>query len=56
MYQLLEANFGLSSAHADGGGVAFFAHLGGFMFGLLTAWLPARARQAVLREQWRSTT
>jgi membrane associated rhomboid family serine protease len=33
LYQLIEANFGLFSAHANGGGVAFFAHVGGFIFG-----------------------
>jgi membrane associated rhomboid family serine protease len=33
LYQLVEANFGLSSATANGGGVAFFAHVGGFAFG-----------------------
>ncbi len=33
LYQLVEANFGLSSASANGGGVAFFAHVGGFAFG-----------------------
>jgi len=36
-YQLIEANFGLFSASANGGGVAFFAHVGGFLFGLLVA-------------------
>src|SRR5499426_3469870 len=30
LYQLIEANFGLFSASANGGGVAFFAHVGGF--------------------------
>jgi membrane associated rhomboid family serine protease len=39
VYQLVEANFGLFSASANGGGVAFFAHVGGFVFGLLTAWV-----------------
>src|SRR6478672_578553 len=34
LYQLVEANYGLTSAHANGGGVAFFAHVGGFVFGL----------------------
>ena len=34
LYQLIEANFGLFSASANGGGVAFFAHVGGFVFGL----------------------
>jgi membrane associated rhomboid family serine protease len=55
LYQLIEANFGLSSASANGGGVAFFAHVGGFVFGLLTARLLARAGQAAPLEQWRST-
>jgi membrane associated rhomboid family serine protease len=35
LYQLIEANFGMFSARANGGGVAFFAHVGGFVFGLL---------------------
>src|ERR1700755_263760 len=33
LYQLIEANFGLFSTSANGGGVAFFAHVGGFLFG-----------------------
>jgi hypothetical protein len=37
LYQLIEASFGLFNASANGGGVAFFAHVGGFIFGLLTA-------------------
>jgi membrane associated rhomboid family serine protease len=43
LYQLIEANFGLFKASANGGGVAFFAHVGGFLFGLLVTWLLARA-------------
>jgi membrane associated rhomboid family serine protease len=35
LYQLVEANFGLFSSSANGGGVAFFAHVGGFIFGAL---------------------
>jgi membrane associated rhomboid family serine protease len=35
LYQLYEANVGLLSASAHGGGVAFFAHVGGFVFGFL---------------------
>jgi rhomboid family protein len=35
LYQLYEANLGLFSASANGGGVAFFAHVGGFVFGIL---------------------
>src|ERR1700747_2051105 len=34
LYQLIEANFGLFSSGANGGGVAFFAHVGGFIFGV----------------------
>jgi membrane associated rhomboid family serine protease len=37
LYQLFEANFGLFGATANGGGVAFFAHVGGFVFGVLVA-------------------
>jgi membrane associated rhomboid family serine protease len=37
LYQLVEANFGLFSARANGGGVAFFAHVGGFVFGVVVA-------------------
>jgi membrane associated rhomboid family serine protease len=39
LYQLIEANFGLFSTSANGGGVAFFAHVGGFVFGLVAAWI-----------------
>jgi membrane associated rhomboid family serine protease len=37
LYQLYEANFGMLGANANGGGVAFFAHVGGFVFGFLAA-------------------
>jgi rhomboid family protein len=37
LYQLVEANYGLFSAGANGGGVAFFAHVGGFIFGVVAA-------------------
>jgi rhomboid family protein len=53
LYQLIEANFGLFNASANGGGVAFFAHVGGFVFGLLAARLLARAGQAAPRERRR---
>jgi membrane associated rhomboid family serine protease len=39
LYQLIEANFGLFGAAANGGGVAFFAHVGGFTFGAITTWI-----------------
>ena len=44
LYQLVEGNFGLFSANANGGGTAFFAHVGGFVFGLVVARLAAGAR------------
>jgi rhomboid family protein len=45
LYQLVEANFGLFSSEANGGGVAFFAHVGGFIFGfLVTRWLTSTGR------------
>jgi membrane associated rhomboid family serine protease len=38
LYQLFEANFGVFSSSANGGGgVAFFAHVGGFVFGVAVA-------------------
>jgi membrane associated rhomboid family serine protease len=55
VYQLVEADYGLTSASANGGGVAFFAHVGGFVFGALVtlaflrAQTPARSRLASAR-------
>jgi membrane associated rhomboid family serine protease len=48
LYQLFEANFGLLSP-GSGGGVAFFAHVGGFVFGVLVtlALVRHRARPAM---------
>ena len=46
LYQLFEANFGLFEAQANGGGVAFFAHVGGFVFGYLVARAIAPGRRA----------
>jgi membrane associated rhomboid family serine protease len=45
LYQLIEANFGLFGAAANGGGVAFFAHVGGFVFGVIVASVLVRAGQ-----------
>jgi membrane associated rhomboid family serine protease len=43
VYQLIEANAGLLSTNqGSNGGVAFFAHVGGFAFGFLAAWLLSR--------------
>jgi membrane associated rhomboid family serine protease len=51
LYQLIEADFGLYSSSANGGGVAFFAHVGGFIFGLLATWLLAQAGQVAPAER-----
>jgi membrane associated rhomboid family serine protease len=47
VYQLVEANFGLFAAKANGGGVAFFAHVGGFIFGVLVARILTSAGRVV---------
>jgi membrane associated rhomboid family serine protease len=52
LYQLIEANFGLFNASANGGGTAFFAHVGGFIFGVLVTALLARTGRATAGEQW----
>jgi membrane associated rhomboid family serine protease len=54
LYQLFEANFGLLEAQAHGGGVAFFAHVGGFVFGYLVARLLVRSGHLDMREDVRS--
>ena len=44
IYQLIEANVGLlSTASGDSGGVAFFAHVGGFVFGYVVARILSRS-------------
>jgi hypothetical protein len=45
LYQLIEANFALFGAAANGGGVAFFAHVGGFVFGVFVAQALVRGGQ-----------
>ncbi|HUO69311.1 MAG TPA: rhomboid family intramembrane serine protease [Solirubrobacteraceae bacterium] len=45
LYQLIEANFGLFGAAANGGGVAFFAHVGGFIFGVIVTLVLVRLGQ-----------
>ena len=54
LYQLIEASFGLFSASANGGGVAFFAHVGGFIFGAVATRVLAGAGRIAPQEQWRS--
>jgi membrane associated rhomboid family serine protease len=49
LFQLWDGGFAILHPEA-GGGVAFFAHIGGFVFGLLTALLVAKRRP--LRPSW----
>jgi membrane associated rhomboid family serine protease len=49
LYQLFEANFGLFEAQAHGGGVAFFAHVGGFVFGYIVARILVRSGHLDMR-------
>ncbi|HUK70049.1 MAG TPA: rhomboid family intramembrane serine protease [Streptosporangiaceae bacterium] len=55
LYQLIEANFGLFNASANGGGVAFFAHVGGFAFGALVTWALTGAGRIAPQELERAT-
>jgi hypothetical protein len=52
LYQLIDANLGLFSTSANGGGVAFFAYVGGFLFGLGATWLLARAGRMESWQKW----
>ena len=45
LYQFIAGNAGLLSASSDGGGTAFFAHVGGFVFGVIAAAALARSGQ-----------
>jgi membrane associated rhomboid family serine protease len=55
LYQLIEAHYGLTAAGGEQGGTAFFAHIGGFVFGVLAAVALVRAgkRQNVTSKQHR---
>jgi membrane associated rhomboid family serine protease len=53
LYQLIEANFGIFGAGANGGGVAFFAHVGGFVFGVIVTLLLSKS--GLIDSQDRST-
>jgi membrane associated rhomboid family serine protease len=50
LYQLIEANFGLFGAAANGGGVAFFAHVGGFLFGVIITLVLDRLGQTAAQD------
>jgi membrane associated rhomboid family serine protease len=57
LYQFFEGNFALVSASNTGGsGVAFFAHVGGFIFGVAVAGVLSRTRRITAREAPRDET
>jgi membrane associated rhomboid family serine protease len=45
LYQLVAANMGMLAAGSDDGGTAFFAHVGGFVLGVIAATALARSGQ-----------
>jgi membrane associated rhomboid family serine protease len=45
VYQLVAANMGLFAAGSEDGGTAFFAHVGGFVLGVIAATILARSGQ-----------
>jgi membrane associated rhomboid family serine protease len=45
--QLYLGTAGLAAPGGEGGGVAYFAHIGGFLFGAAAIWAFARHRRAV---------
>lgn len=49
LYQFFESNYALIHAKSGGGGVAFFAHVGGFIFGLLVAVFFTRIERVAVR-------
>ena len=51
LYQFFESNYALLSGKTGGSGVAFFAHVGGFLFGVLVAqaYVRSHARQQLVR-------
>jgi membrane associated rhomboid family serine protease len=51
LYQFVMANWGFFSASANGGGTAFFAHVGGFVFGVAAAVTLVRSRERRSRER-----
>jgi membrane associated rhomboid family serine protease len=56
LYQFFEGNSALVAAKNGGSGVAFFAHVGGFVFGaLVTALLVSTGQVTARRPQWDET-
>jgi len=50
LYQFVVGNYGLIHTNSGGSGVAFFAHAGGFVFGVVVARVLIRAGRITVRE------
>jgi membrane associated rhomboid family serine protease len=50
LYQFFEGNYALVHGNNGGSGVAFFAHIGGFMFGVIVAIVLVRTRLIAAQE------
>src|ERR1700677_50244 len=50
LYQFIVGNYGLVHSNSGGSGIAFFAHIGGFVFGVLVALLLLRAGRITVPE------
>jgi membrane associated rhomboid family serine protease len=56
LYQFFESNYALVHGNSGGSGVAFFAHVGGFVFGVVLAGVLIRAGRIRVREaRWHGT-
>lgn len=51
-YQFFESNYALVHGNAGGSGIAFFAHVGGFVFGALVAAALLRSGRARVGPRW----
>jgi membrane associated rhomboid family serine protease len=54
LYQFLEARYAILNPEEGGSGVAFAAHVGGFLFGMLAAYALASAGRIRTQETPRS--
>ena len=50
LYQFIVGNYGLFNANSGGSGIAFFAHISGFVFGVLVATALVRAGRITVPE------
>jgi membrane associated rhomboid family serine protease len=50
LYQFIEGNYGLVHANSGSSGIAFLAHVGGFLFGVLMTRVLIRAGRITVRE------